>query len=386
MPRPNKRKLHTSKLSRKQGRFVSQEMTLDMDMTQDLPQDGIAEEEMPQIEPMKEVTITQEKANEVKKAPYTGMSRTTVWRKKQKVKTSLNVEASPDLSHLFPAANIVNRLQSPQPSSAVLLANALSLVNLTRSSTLNPSIMPTPPQITTYNLRSPVEAKEKLEMRLKEINIQCKITKSSKANVPIYNHLRLLSISRYIKLLLDGWGKMDASIHLAQTIWGNGDSTAKRLRKWGNHYIETGELLFDRQGKHAKLKSLIKNKDFSDSCQAWLHQQKPESRSPGALKTYIEGTVFPQMSGQIKKNTISERTCRTYMHLWGFRYDENKKGVYYDGHERPDVVAYRKEWLKRMFTYKKSMKDFDGEMLEIVIEPQLEHGHKELVQVMIFFL
>ncbi|CAG8455182.1 16421_t:CDS:2 [Racocetra fulgida] len=64
MSRPNKRKLHTSKLSRKQGRFVSQEMSLDMDMTQNLLQDEIAEEEMPQIEPMKEVTITQEKANE----------------------------------------------------------------------------------------------------------------------------------------------------------------------------------------------------------------------------------------------------------------------------------------------------------------------------------
>ncbi|CAG8560864.1 14517_t:CDS:2 [Cetraspora pellucida] len=191
-------------------------MTLDIDITQDLPQDRIAKEEMSQIETIKEVTITQEKDNEVKKAPYTRMSRTTVWRKKQKDKPSLNVKALPDLSHLFPVANIVNRLQLPQPSSAVLLANALSL-------------------------------------------------------------------------------------------------------------------------------------------------QKPESHSPSALKTYIKGMVFPQI------------------------YDENKKGVYYDRHERSDVVAYRKEWLKRMFTYKKSMKDFNGEMLEIVIEPQLEHGHKELVQVINFF-
>ncbi|CAG8808637.1 32727_t:CDS:1, partial [Racocetra persica] len=48
----------------KKGHFVSQEMTLDMNMTQDLLQDGIAEEEMSQIETMKEVTITQEKDNE----------------------------------------------------------------------------------------------------------------------------------------------------------------------------------------------------------------------------------------------------------------------------------------------------------------------------------
>ncbi|CAB5383602.1 unnamed protein product [Rhizophagus irregularis] len=66
------------------------------------------------------------------------------------------------------------------------------------------------------------------------------------------------------------------------------------------------------------------------------------------------------------------------MHKWGFKYDE-KKGVYYDGHERPDVVAYRNEWLKRMFEYRKSMKDFDGDMLDVVLEPQFKPGEKELL-------
>jgi len=30
------------------------------------------------------------------------------------------------------------------------------------------------------------------------------------------------------------------------------------------------------------------------------------------------------------------------MYLWRYRYDERRKGIYYDGHERPDVVEYRK--------------------------------------------
>jgi hypothetical protein len=69
------------------------------------------------------------------------------------------------------------------------------------------------------------------------------------------------------------------------------------------------------------------------------------------------------------------------MHFWGYKYDEKKKGVYYDRHERPDVVKYRKEWLKRMFEYKKSMKDFDGDILDVVLEPQFKPEEKELVQV-----
>ncbi|CAG8776540.1 18245_t:CDS:1, partial [Cetraspora pellucida] len=50
------------------------------------------------------------------------------------------------------------------------------------------------------------------------------------------------------------------------------------------------ELLFNYQEKHAKLKNLIKNKDFSDSCQAWLHQQKSKLHSSSIIKIYIEET------------------------------------------------------------------------------------------------
>jgi len=34
-----------------------------------------------------------------------------------------------------------------------------------------------------------------------------------------------------------------------------------------------------------------------------------------------------------------------------------------------------------MFKYKKFMKDFDGDMLDTILEPWLESGEKELVQV-----
>ena len=34
-----------------------------------------------------------------------------------------------------------------------------------------------------------------------------------------------------------------------------------------------------------------------------------------------------------------------------------------------------------MFVYKESMKDFDGDMLDIILEPQIKPGEKEFVQV-----
>ncbi len=157
---------------------------------------------------------------------------------------------------------------------------------------------------------------------------------------------------------------------------------ARCIRKWEGHFIQTGELLTYRQGKHIKLESLLNDEDFKEDCQAWLRQQKPELRSPENLKRYIEETLFLKLVSHIKKDTISEKTCRNYMHLWGYKYDERKKGVYYDGHERPDVVKYRKEWLEKMFEYQKYMKVFDGDMLDVVLETQLKPEEKELVQVM----
>src|SRR6266540_1988787 len=164
-------------------------------------------------------------------------------------------------------------------------------------------------------------------------------------------------------------------------MWNKEDYMARCIRKWRSHYIRTDELLIHSQGKHMKIESLLDDEDFIEGCQVWLRQQTPETCSPYNLKIYIEETLFPKLTGSIKKDTISEKTCRNYMQLWEYKYDERKKGVYYDRHERPNMVEYRKGWLERMFTYKKRMKEFDGDMLEIILEPKLKSGEKELVQV-----
>ena len=74
---------------------------------------------------------------------------------------------------------------------------------------------------------------QNLQNRLEEINHQCTTLKSAKANNKIftYDHLRRLSIRRFIQLLLDGRGKMDASNEIAQTIWNKGDYMARCIRK-----------------------------------------------------------------------------------------------------------------------------------------------------------
>src|SRR5271156_3799986 len=88
------------------------------------------------------------------------------------------------------------------------------------SETLRSSPFPSP-EITQNPFSS-----DNLHIRLEEISQQCSLTKSVKKNKELftYDYLRCLSIQRFIQLLLNGQGKMDASNNIAQTVWNKGRS------------------------------------------------------------------------------------------------------------------------------------------------------------------
>lgn len=46
--------------------------------------------------------------------------------------------------------------------------------------------------------------------------------------------------------------------------------------------------------------------------------------------------------------SISVETARVWLHQLGFQYLDIKKGTYFDGHEREDVVDYRKEYISKL--------------------------------------
>ena len=84
-------------------------------------------------------------------------------------------------------------------------------------------------------------------------------------------------------------------------------------------------------------------------------------------------TIFPQL-GITPKQPISERTARRWLIKLGWRRTVVRKGVYMDGHERDDVVKYRKDiFLPMMQDYERRMIHFEGPDL-IRTEPDLKPG------------
>ena len=60
-------------------------------------------------------------------------------------------------------------------------------------------------------------------------------------------------------------------------------------------------------------------------------------------------------------------TARNYLKELGYIYAKVKKGMYMDGHEREDMMAYQKIFLERMNELKCRMPTFSRDNLKEVI-------------------
>jgi hypothetical protein len=100
--------------------------------------------------------------------------------------------------------------------------------------------------------------------------------------------------------------------------------------------------------------------------------------TPQKFATAISETILPSLDIALKK-PLGQRTARRWLHKLGYRHVQFRKGVYMDGHERPDVVKYRNEqFLPQMLQYERRMTHFEGPDLERR-PPKLREGEPEMI-------
>jgi hypothetical protein len=63
---------------------------------------------------------------------------------------------------------------------------------------------------------------------------------------------------------------------------------------------------------------------------------------PSGLKKYLDQELLPCIHYKVDKG-ISVKQCQKWLARQGFKYTEHKKSLYFDGHERPDVVDDRQQ-------------------------------------------
>ena len=204
------------------------------------------------------------------------------------------------------------------------------------------------------------------------------LAKLKEKDLSKFEEYRFVSIRGYCLYLLEGKSRIEASQNVSKVVFGKGKFAASQIRKWFNLMSTNQELPISNRGKHSKVAKLLWDEDFSSKCIQWLRTSKPEKRGPLQLKKYIEEVVLPSLTGN-DRNTISKETCSRYMKEWGFEYKPFTQNIYMDGHERNDVVEYRREFVARMIERRKSMTNYDEDLNPI--QPNLSNGARRIVLV-----
>ncbi|KAE9389954.1 hypothetical protein BT96DRAFT_834161 [Gymnopus androsaceus JB14] len=146
--------------------------------------------------------------------------------------------------------------------------------------------------------------------------------------------------------------------------FGKGPYYARRLRDEANHLLKTGQILETKQGQGAAHASLLNHHDIRESVLKFARRQL----RPAKLVRYVNRFLFPKLGIQ---SELSERTAFNWLSKVGFNLTKVMKGVYVDGHEREDVVAYRNKFIK---IFEEEI--FPGDQLEIETPPKLPPGVK----------
>ncbi|KAJ7143241.1 hypothetical protein C8R46DRAFT_867383, partial [Mycena filopes] len=111
---------------------------------------------------------------------------------------------------------------------------------------------------------------------------------------------------------------------------------------------------------------ILNDEDFSDAIKLYLQSV---CRKDGHFKAQdlVDFVASAEMQERleeagIRKHSISVWTARRWLKRLDWRYGHRKNGMYIDGHEREDVVAYRTAFVKRWLEeYEPRMVSYDND-------------------------
>ena len=176
-------------------------------------------------------------------------------------------------------------------------------------------------------------------------------TKTKDKTLDVLLRLRVTAMLGTIKLWINPqldytWRR--SSLIMAMSL-GRGVNFARSIRTWVHHFLRTGNLPLHHYGRFHS--SVLEDEDFSQGLQLHLLEVSKSKRMVCAqdIVDYIaSGEVQDHLTRENggKPVTISIRTGQRWLTKLSWRYSRVQKGMYVDGHEREDVVAYRREFIQ----------------------------------------
>jgi hypothetical protein len=161
------------------------------------------------------------------------------------------------------------------------------------------------------------------------------------------------------------WRK--ASLLVAKTQ-GHGVMHARNIRRWILSFLRDGQLPHHRL--HQTRWSVLNDEDIAQDLQLQLTERAKNKFIKAS--DIVEIVASPDMQDRfaqigVVKRSISERTAQRWLWKMRWRYRSLQRGMYSDGHERADVVTYRKAFVDRWMEYEKRFHiwDDDGNLMPL---------------------
>jgi hypothetical protein len=136
----------------------------------------------------------------------------------------------------------------------------------------------------------------------------------------------------------------------------------------------------EHRGGSRHARSLLNEENVKVAARTWLTAQKTGSVTPRCFCDGLNQEILPSL-GILLSNPLCECTACRWLVRLGWMQKTLHKGVYMDGHERPDVIKYREDvFLPRLLEYEQRMVKFEleGDVLHRV-EPHLQPGERLLI-------
>ena len=117
-------------------------------------------------------------------------------------------------------------------------------------------------------------------------------------------------------------------------------------------YANHGSFSESRQGRHARPYVLDDEECRRKACE-WVRLKATSKGKPNMTAMMFSSWVNTELLPHSDlppgcPQQIVERTAVNWLHEIGFHPQSHKKDIYIDGHERDDVVEYRKLFLRKL--------------------------------------
>jgi hypothetical protein len=188
---------------------------------------------------------------------------------------------------------------------------------------------------------------------------------SRNKKIDVFFRARITAMAGTLNLYLDpmlSYSWRECSLLAAKTA-GHGIYHARNIRTWIRQYLTTQKLPLHRYGKFRS--SILEDEDLARDIQ--LHLTEIAKEGYIRAQDVVDYIATPEVQerlgtlGNARPGKISLRTAQRWLKKLSWRYAKKKNGMYIDGHEREDVVEYRKKFVQRWKEYEKRFVIYDND-------------------------